>query len=53
MYDLSFLPVGPEAYDFLVVENWRDRPGVRAFLAILKDEKTRERIRALGMRPAK
>ena len=35
MYDLSFLPVAPEEYDFLVVENWRDRPGVRAFLAAL------------------
>jgi putative molybdopterin biosynthesis protein len=52
LYDLSFLPVAPEQYDFLVVESWRDRPGVRAFLAILRDEKTRERIRALGMRPA-
>ena len=53
MYDLSFLTVAPEEYDFLVVESWRDRPGMQAFLAALKDEKTRERIRALGMRPAK
>ncbi len=53
MYDLSFLTVAPEEYDFLVVESWRDRPGIQAFLAALKDEKTRERIRALGMRPAK
>ncbi len=41
MYDLSFLPVAPEEYDFLVVENWRDRPGVRAFLAALRDQATR------------
>ena len=53
MYDLPFLTVAPEEYDFLVVESWRDRPGIQAFLAALKDEKTRERIRALGMRPAK
>jgi putative molybdopterin biosynthesis protein len=52
MYDLSFLPVAPEEYDFLVVENWRDRPGVRAFLAALRDPATRARIQALGMRPA-
>jgi putative molybdopterin biosynthesis protein len=52
MYDLSFLPVAPEEYDFLVVENWRDRPGVRAFLAALQDQATRARIQALGMRPA-
>ena len=53
MYDLSFLPVAPEEYDFLVVESWRDRPGVRAFLTVLQDETTKARIRALGMRPAK
>jgi putative molybdopterin biosynthesis protein len=52
MYDLSFLPVAPEEYDFLVVENWRDRPGVRAFLAALRDQATRAHIQALGMRPA-
>ena len=28
MYDLSFLTVAPEEYDFLVVESWRDRPGI-------------------------
>ena len=52
MYGLSFLPVAPEEYDFLIVENWRDRPGLRAFLEALRDEKTRQRIAALGMRPA-
>jgi putative molybdopterin biosynthesis protein len=52
MYGLSFLPVAPEEYDFLVVENWRDPPARRAFLEALRDEKTRERIRALGMQPA-
>jgi putative molybdopterin biosynthesis protein len=52
MYGLSFLPVAPEEYDFLVVENWRDPPARGAFLEALRDEKTRARIRALGMQPA-
>ncbi len=52
LYGLSFLPVAPEDYDFIVVNNWRDRAGVQAFLEALRDPRTRERIRALGMRPA-
>ena len=52
MYGLSFLPIAPEHYDFLLVEARRDRPAVRAFLDALRDEKTRARIRALGMEPA-
>ena len=51
MYGLGFLPVAPEHYDFLLVEARRERPAVQAFLAALKDPATRERIRALGMRP--
>ena len=49
---LSFLPIAPEHYDFLLVEARRDRPAVQAFLAALRDETTRARIRALGMEPA-
>jgi putative molybdopterin biosynthesis protein len=52
MYGLGFLPVAPEDYDFIMVESWRDRPSVRAFKEVLRDEATRNRIRALGMRPA-
>ena len=52
MYGLAFLPVGPEHYDFLLVEARRDRPAVKAFLEILGDVATRARIRALGMEPA-
>ena len=52
MYGLGFLPVAPEEYDFIMVESWRDRPAVKAFRAVLRDEATRNRIRALGMRPA-
>jgi putative molybdopterin biosynthesis protein len=35
-----------------LVERRRERPAVQAFLAALKDEDVRARIRALGMRPA-
>jgi putative molybdopterin biosynthesis protein len=52
LYDLSFLPVAPEQYDFLLLESRRDRPAVQAFLAALRDEETRAGIRALGMQPA-
>src|SRR6476660_766763 len=52
LYGLGFLPVSPEHYDFLVVDNRRGRPAVQAFLAALHDERTRERIRALGMEPS-
>src|SRR2546430_8735737 len=51
LYGLAFLPLTPESYDFLVVESRRERAGVEAFLAALKDEGVRARIRALGMQP--
>jgi putative molybdopterin biosynthesis protein len=51
LYGLGFLPVAPEHYDFLVVESRRERPAVQAFLAALRDQKTRDHIRALGMEP--
>ena len=50
MYDLAFLPIAPEHYDFLVSDGRRDRPAVRAFLAALKEPDVRERIAALGMK---
>ncbi len=52
MYGLSFLPIAPEHYDFLLVEARRERPAVQAFLQTLRDEAVRARIRALGMAPA-
>jgi putative molybdopterin biosynthesis protein len=52
MYGLAFLPVAPEHYDFLLIEARRERPAVQAFLAVLREEATRARIRALGMEPA-
>jgi putative molybdopterin biosynthesis protein len=52
LYGLGFLPIAPEHYDFLMIEARHSRPAVQAFLAVLRDEATRERIRALGMEPA-
>jgi putative molybdopterin biosynthesis protein len=52
MYGLSFLPIAPEEYDFLLLEARRERPAVQAFLALLRDEATRARIGALGMEMA-
>jgi putative molybdopterin biosynthesis protein len=52
LYGLGFLPIAPEDYDFLLVERRRERPAVRAFLTALHDAAVREKIRALGMRPA-
>jgi putative molybdopterin biosynthesis protein len=51
MYDLGFLPISPEHYDFLLADARRERPAVRAFLAALRDPAVRERIVALGMKP--
>ena len=51
LYGLGFLPLGPEHYDFLVVERRRERPAAQAFLAALRDPVVREQIRARGMRP--
>jgi molybdopterin molybdotransferase/putative molybdopterin biosynthesis protein len=52
LYGLGFLHIAPEDYDFLVVDSRRNRPAVQAFLAALRDDAVRSRIRALGMRPA-
>jgi putative molybdopterin biosynthesis protein len=52
MYGLKFLPVAPEEYDFIMVERSRDQPAAKVFRAVLRDDAVRNRIRALGMRPA-
>jgi putative molybdopterin biosynthesis protein len=52
LYGLGFLPIAPEHYDFLLVEARRQRPAVQAFIEVLRDEATRDRIRALGMEPS-
>jgi molybdopterin molybdotransferase/putative molybdopterin biosynthesis protein len=52
LYGLGFLSLAPEEYDFILVDSRKDRPAVQAFLAALRDPGTKEKIRALGMRPA-
>ena len=52
LYGLGFLPLAPEHYDFLLVEARREHDAVKAFLAALRDPAVREKIAALGMRPA-
>jgi putative molybdopterin biosynthesis protein len=52
LYGLAFIPIAPEDYDFLLVESRRERTAVAAFVAALRDENVREKIRALGMCPA-
>jgi putative molybdopterin biosynthesis protein len=51
LYGLAFLPLSPELYDFLLVEDRHERPAVQAFITALREEPIRERIRALGLRP--
>ena len=50
LYDLTFLPIAPEHYDFLVLDRHRSRPAVQAFLAALAEPSVRQRITALGMK---
>ncbi len=52
LYGLGFLPLSAEEYDFIVVDGRRERSAVQAFLAALREEAVRARIRALGMSPA-
>jgi len=52
MYGLSFAPIAPEEYDFLLSEARRSRPAVEAFIEVLQDGATRARIEALGMKMA-
>lgn len=52
LYGLGFLPLSPEHYDFLLGEARRERPAVQAFLEALREPAVREKISALGMRPA-
>ena len=51
LYGLEFLPLSPESYDFLLPDSRCEQPAVRAFLAALKDDAVKDRIRALGLQP--
>ncbi len=48
IYDLDYIPICTEVYDFLVDEQYRDDPMVQAFFAVLRSDACRERLRAMG-----
>jgi putative molybdopterin biosynthesis protein len=52
LYGLEFLPLSPESYDFLLPDRRRAQPAVQAFIGALQEASVKERIRALGLRPA-
>ncbi|MFP6764052.1 MAG: molybdopterin biosynthesis protein [Planctomycetaceae bacterium] len=47
-YELEFLPIQAEHYDFLIPRNRRHRPAVQAFVALLNDPQMRDRLTAAG-----
>ena len=47
-YDLRFIPLQAEQYDFVIPKARADRAAVKRFLDVLSDEAVRERLRALG-----
>jgi putative molybdopterin biosynthesis protein len=51
-YDLGFLPVAEEHYDFALVSERRTRPAVAAFLKGLADPVVHDILRAVGFEPA-
>ncbi len=48
MYDLDFIPVCDEEYDFIVSEDAADNESVKLFFEILGSSELRERTEALG-----
>jgi putative molybdopterin biosynthesis protein len=51
-YGLGFIPLRAEEYDFVIPRARRDRPPVRAFVALLAEPATRRALAARGFRPA-
>jgi putative molybdopterin biosynthesis protein len=49
-YDLGFLPVAEEQYDFVIPKSRRERKAVLAFVALLDDPVMRERLAAMHLR---
>jgi putative molybdopterin biosynthesis protein len=48
MYDLDFIPVCEERYDFLIAEAYADDPMVCAFIETLHSGKCKERLARMG-----
>ena len=51
LYGLGFLPIAPEHYDFLLVEQRHERAAEKAFFKALRDPDVWAKIAKLGMRP--
>jgi putative molybdopterin biosynthesis protein len=51
-YELAFIPVQEERYDFVVPKVRLERPAVRAFRELLEETRVRSALRALGFRLA-
>ena len=49
--DLGFLPFQEEHYDFIVPTSRRAEPAIQAFVALLHEEATQQRLRDFGFRP--
>jgi len=50
-YELEFLPIGPEQYDFVIPAARREKPAVQAFVELLSDPGMRSRLSACGLQP--
>ena len=48
LYDLDFLPICIEEYDLLVPDSAWDTPMVQKLVELLKSDKFRDRIEAMG-----
>lgn len=48
MYDLDFIPICNETYEFLIDKNYIDNPMVKAFLDVLYSEEFKNRLTEMG-----
>ncbi|URN83310.1 molybdopterin biosynthesis protein [Acetobacterium wieringae] len=48
MMDLDFIPIGDEAYDFVILKENLDDPRVQIFIKVLKSEQFKEALKRLG-----
>ncbi|MBR3552274.1 MAG: molybdopterin biosynthesis protein [Clostridia bacterium] len=48
IYDLDFIPICTETYEFLVDEQYLDDPMVRAFFDVLRSDACKQRLQAMG-----
>lgn len=48
MYDLDFIPICNETYEFLIQKDYIDNPMVKAFIDVLNSEEFRKRLSEMG-----